>query len=87
MKIAPIEVADLKSEGDFHELLQTKLNFPDYYGQNLDALFDMLTGWVDLPLCLELVGWSGFEKSIGRERANLILSCFRDADMVTVTLL
>lgn len=27
----------------FHDLLKEKLNLPDYYGRNLDALYDMLS--------------------------------------------
>lgn len=27
-----------------HDLLAEKFDFPDYYGRNLDALYDMLTG-------------------------------------------
>lgn len=27
-----------------HDLLAEKFAFPDYYGRNLDALYDMLTG-------------------------------------------
>lgn len=25
------------------------LEFPDWFGENLDALWDMLTGWLELP--------------------------------------
>ena len=31
----------IKSEG--HDYLKETLNFPDYYGKNLDALYDCLT--------------------------------------------
>ena len=27
-----------------HDYLASKLQFPDYYGRNLDALYDLLTG-------------------------------------------
>ena len=27
-----------------HDLMAEKFDFPDYYGRNLDALYDMLTG-------------------------------------------
>lgn len=37
-----------------HEKLKTQLQFPDYYGYTLDALFDCLTSIrVDTTICLE----------------------------------
>lgn len=86
MTITSIDVSKLETEEDFHKLLGFKWGFPSYYGQNLDALFDMLTGWVELPLCVEFVGWSEFETAIGQDKAGKILSCFGDADQVTVQL-
>ena len=31
---------------EYHPYLARKLDFPDYYGNNLDALYDMLTGFI-----------------------------------------
>ena len=36
-----------------HQYLAQMLNFPDYYGKNLDALFDCLTEFGDCTLILE----------------------------------
>ena len=38
-----IDLAQVKSRTDLHDLLARNLDFPDYYGKNLDALFDCLT--------------------------------------------
>lgn len=43
-----------------HRLLKNSLNFPSYYGSNLNALWDMLVAWVDFPLTIE---WKNFEES------------------------
>ena len=32
-----------KTIGQLHDILASALGFPDYYGKNLDALYDMLT--------------------------------------------
>ena len=36
-----------------HQYLAQMLNFPDYYGKNLDALFDCLTELGDCTVILE----------------------------------
>ncbi|NQE97905.1 barstar family protein, partial [Bacillus subtilis] len=38
---------------------------PNYYGRNLDALWDCLTGWVDLPLTLVLINFEFSKKFLG----------------------
>ncbi len=49
-----IDGRDFENIEVLHDVLKDKLDFPDYYGRNLDALWDCLTGWVDLPLTLVL---------------------------------
>jgi ribonuclease inhibitor len=44
-----IDLAGISTKEEFHKLLAEELPFPDYYGGNLDALYDVLTddgeGW------------------------------------------
>ena len=44
-----IDFSGVKTEEDVHDLLLDALPLPDYYGRNLDALYDALTeageGW------------------------------------------
>ncbi|WP_242221766.1 barstar family protein [Bacillus cereus group sp. BfR-BA-01380] len=61
-----------------HKILKEKLDFPEYYGENADALWDCLTGWIALPLTIE---WECFEESkqfLG-SYAELILETFQYA--------
>ncbi len=78
MKIV-IEGQDMKNINDFHLYLKETLGFPEYYGMNLDALWDMLTSWVDLPLTIE---WKNFESSENnlRDDAFRILDVFKEAE-------
>ena len=46
MKIARIDGSTVRTPEELHNCLQDELEFPEYYGKNLDALYDVLT---DLP--------------------------------------
>ena len=43
MKIVTIDCAGIQTSAAFHSALAQDMNFPEYYGKNLDALFDCLT--------------------------------------------
>ncbi len=43
MKEITINCAAIGTMGEMHDLLARELNFPDWYGRNLDALHDCLT--------------------------------------------
>lgn len=43
MKKAQIDLTDCKYLYDLHERIKTALNFPDYYGKNLDAFWDCIS--------------------------------------------
>jgi RNAse (barnase) inhibitor barstar len=45
-----------QSEDDFHTSIAAALSFPDYYGRNLDALWDCLTDLTE-PTVLLWDGW------------------------------
>ena len=70
---------------ELHREISEKLDFPDYYGCNTDALWDCLTGWVDLPLDLVWTDFDLVEKNLGADAA-LILKIFREADGVNVSI-
>ena len=44
---------NLTQRGQAHQYLAEMLDFPDYYGKNLDALFDCLTELGDCTIILE----------------------------------
>ncbi|MCC2116707.1 barstar family protein [Bacillus halotolerans] len=60
MKKIVVDGKDFENKEGLHDALKDKLDFPDYYGKNLDALWDCLTGWIELPLTL---AWRNFELS------------------------
>ena len=50
-----LEIGDYE---DFYAQLKEKLTLPEHFGDNLDALFDVITGELEMPLHLELVNMS-----------------------------
>ena len=45
MKTVTLDVRNIETVGALHIYLQYMLDFPAYYGRNLDALHDLLTEW------------------------------------------
>ena len=43
MEIIILDAQCMNSKSEAHTYLQEKLDFPEYYGKNLDALYDCLT--------------------------------------------
>lgn len=58
MNIATIDFTDIGDQEDFFESLKQNLNLPDFFGDNLDALSDVISGDLELPLHLEFVNMS-----------------------------
>ena len=50
-----IEIGDME---DFFDQLKEKLKLPETFGDNLDAFYDSITGFVELPLHIEFVNMS-----------------------------
>lgn len=55
MNTVYIDFVEIGDYPDFYEQLKSKLTLPEGFGDNLDALYDSLTGFVELPLHLEFV--------------------------------
>ncbi len=53
-----IDFVNIGDYEDFYTQLKEKLPLPDYFGDNLDALYDVISGYVELPLHLEFVNMS-----------------------------
>lgn len=50
-----IDFTDIGDDEDFYAQLKEKLPLPEYFGDNLDALSDVITGGLEMPLHLEFV--------------------------------
>ena len=57
-----IDCTQIKSREDLHRIFRETLAFPDWYGNNLDALYDCLTG---LSGKVRLLDWETAEARLG----------------------
>lgn len=55
MKTIYIDFTDIGDYEDFYAQLKEKLTLPDHFGDNLDALSDVITGELEMPLHIEFV--------------------------------
>ena len=55
MKTIYIDFSQIADYEEFYEQLKEKLELPELFGDNLDALYDSLTGFVEMPLHIEFV--------------------------------
>jgi ribonuclease inhibitor len=79
MKIV-IESKEIQTINDFHIIIKEKLNLPDYYGQNLDALWDCFTGYIDLPIQIEIIDHKNLLLKLG-ETGEKLFKFLRKAEI------
>ena len=65
MKQITIDCRGFVPRSDLHKAFAAAFSFPDWYGNNLDALHDQLTSLSE-ETSLELLHWEQAEASMGR---------------------
>lgn len=50
-----IDFSKIQNMEAFYDELQNQINLPDYFGRNLDALYDMVSGELELPLNIHFI--------------------------------
>ena len=65
---------------EYYDLIQKKFNLPNWFGKNADALWDMLTGFIETPCEIDLIGFNKNENDYNKNIIELINSCFKDAE-------
>ena len=61
-----IDVSDVSSIEELHELMSYEMDFPDYYGGNLDALYDVVSEMTgDNGLTISFEGIPELQRNLG----------------------
>lgn len=71
MKSVEIDLRDVESPAKLHETLRDALGFPGWYGCNWDAFWDSITGLVEMPETLRLLGWSARQERLPRDTERM----------------
>ena len=69
--LVTIDLSEISSPRQLHAALAAALAFPSFYGMNWDAVWDAVTGLVDMPQRIELRGWPAFAARLPHEAATL----------------
>lgn len=75
---ATIDLSDCKNRFDLHNTIMKALEIPDFYGKNLDALWDCLTGIIETPVHITIKGLDKLPKELSEYKGKL-LETFLDA--------
>ena len=70
----------LKRTAEIHQRIQTVLELPDWYGQNLDALWDSITGIMYLPAEITIIFQPQTIQALQlSEEVDKIITVFKEA--------
>jgi RNAse (barnase) inhibitor barstar len=72
-----LDGSEMASEDDFHDAV-TAASGVEFYGRNLDALWDLLVGLVDPPIEIRWTNAESSRAAIG-ERFDRIVAVIRNA--------
>ncbi|WP_168426575.1 barstar family protein [Erwinia amylovora] len=79
MQRVDFDLQRMEDSADFYRQFALKINL-DVFGANQDALWDVLTGGVPLPLCITLRHLQGHPQQAGLER---IVAVMKEAEQET----
>lgn len=75
-----LDFSDCRYLGEVHKIIQKKLELPEWYGENLDALWDALTGIMYVPAKIKII-YKPKKKSSTElsDEVNKIVEVFKEA--------
>ena len=74
----------ISSKDELHKLMESVLDFPEWYGGNLDALYDCLTDLME-EVDIHLQNAEAFHQNLG-EYADKVLCVLRDAEQANLNI-
>jgi ribonuclease inhibitor len=72
MKKVVFDSSHVETIQELHNELARLLDFPDHYGANLDALYDCLSGEIELPLTIVWKNYRITKSKLGKDVVKLL---------------
>ena len=85
-----LDVSKVQTARDFQKVLKKQLGFPDFYGMNWDAFWDAITGLVELPDEIIILGWNKLIENLpddAREFEELMREFSKEFPMLKSTVI
>ena len=73
-----VNLKNIKTIQTLHQELKDSLNFPDYYGMNIDAFWDCITCDIETPATIMIEGITSLPNDLENEK-NLLIGIMSDA--------
>ena len=77
MNIITLDFSKIKTDDEMHQLLKDTFNFPDFYGRNWDAFWDMINDYINTPVIVKIVGLNKLPYEL-KEESEIMLKVFSD---------
>ena len=78
-----IDGLSIKKKEDFYQNIKEELDVPEYFGNNLDALYDFLTEQPDI-LQMKFLHYNMMHTQLGAPFCQKLLKVLQDADILTI---
>ena len=80
MRNIVIDCKAITNKNTLYDILKKKLQLPDYFGRNLDALWECIADKdINLPVKIELKNSNHIKEILGDDFYNNLISVFKDA--------
>lgn len=82
MKIR-IDGLNIKNKNDFYKKIGEQIDLPDYFGRNLDALYDIFTERDPSTIEVEFINYEQLEEALGSRFLHQFKRMLQDAGVKT----
>ena len=72
MKELTVDFTGVKYYLQFYRVIKDSLEFPEWFGENPDAVWELLTGYIEYPDVIHVKGGSTIPKDLNEEYVMFI---------------